>query len=154
MSRALWFCRASTASLFSPGVVLGNDEIKLVETKSFVGFSLVFNVTSVHKIEQSLIVHHFTNCTGNLLQLLESNKALLFWVVKWENSLQAVLCLVFANSWTNAINEFLEIDRFVSFPDCCNYLLNERASSVEVELFEYFVDLDWVDFAASIFVED
>lgn len=79
------------------GVILGNDEIKLFETESFIRLSLMSDKTCVHQIEKSLIVHVFTDCTGDLLQLLESDVTLFLGVIKGKYSLEAVFCLVFAD---------------------------------------------------------
>jgi hypothetical protein len=84
-------------SLFLPAIILRNDEIKLFKTKPFIRLSLMGDKTCVHQVEKGLVVHVLADCTGNLLQLLKPDVALFLGVVKGENSLQAVLCLVFSD---------------------------------------------------------
>ena len=84
-------------SFFVSGIILGNDEVKLLKIESFIRFSLMCNETSVHHIEKGLIVHVLSHSSGDLLQLLESNVAFFFCVVQSKNSLQAVFCLVFTD---------------------------------------------------------
>lgn len=141
-------------SFFLPGVILRNDEIKLLETEPFIWFSLMGDKTCVHQVEKGLVVHVFANCSGNLFQFLESNVALFLGIVKRENSLQAVFCLVLADLWANAIDKLFEIEGFVLFTKRCYDILDEGATLVKVQLLEYFVDFDWIDLATSVLIED
>lgn len=56
-----------SSSLIASGVILGNDEVKLVKSESFVGLSLILNKTGVHQVQKRLIVHHLPDVPSDLL---------------------------------------------------------------------------------------
>ncbi len=153
IKRTSALCRLLESSFVS-GVVLWNNEVKLLKTESFVRFSLMRNETCVHQIQKGLIIYVVSNCSGDLLQLFESDVAFLLCVIQSENSFEAVLCLVLTNFCAYAINELIKIKGFVSFPHWDDNAFDERTSSAQVKLFENFDDFDRVNFTASVLIEN
>ena len=88
------------------------------------------NKTGMHQAEESLVVHVFTDCACDLLQLLEPDVTLFLGVIQGENSLETIFCLVFTDPRANTVNELFEIERFVLFTKGCYDFLDEWVAIV------------------------
>lgn len=107
----------------------------------------------MHHVQECLIVHILANYSGNLLYLLKSDKSFLFLIVEGKYSFKSILCFVLSNTRTHAIDELLKVEWFVFLPEPPDYILDERASFVKIEFFEYFVNFYWIYFPTSILIE-
>jgi hypothetical protein len=111
-----------------PGIILGNYEIKLFKIEPLIRLSLMRYKTGMHQAEESLVVHVFTDCARDLLQLLEPYVTLFFGVIQGENSLETIFCFVFTDPCADAVNELFKIERFVLFTKGCYDFLDEWAA--------------------------
>lgn len=141
-------------SFFISCIVFGNYEIKLFKAESFIWFSLIFYERWMHQIKKSIIIHILSDCPWNLFQFLETNEAFIFCVIKGEDSFKAIFCTILTYTRTYTVNEFIKIDWFIFLSYCPNNVFDKRTSSVKIEFFKYFVYLYWIDFTASILIEN
>lgn len=142
-----------SSSLLS-AVVGWNHLIKLIECKFFVGLSSLLDKHAVHQVQKRLVVHVLSDWSGNFLQLVESDHASVFLIVKPPDSLKTISCLVLSNLVANNIDEFLKVEDFVGLSQSPDNFDNVLISLVKTDLFQDLNNFLRVDGAASVLVEN
>ena len=108
----------------------------------------------MHQIQKRLVVHVLSDGSGDFLQLVESDHASVFLVIKPPDSLKAISCLVLSNLVANNIDEFLKVEDFVGLSQSPDDFDNVLISLVKTDLFQDLYDFLRVDGAASVLVEN
>lgn len=128
--------------------------VEFFEGEALIGGGFFVNVSTVHQLQELIVVQVLVDLLANGLQLLEVDHSSSVGVEKSEYLLKSVFCLGFAHFRANEIQEFVEINGSVLVSQAVDEGEDEGVSLVEAEFFEYLVDFCWVDGSAAIFVKD
>jgi len=89
------------------------DVIEFLEIDTFVGSSLLVDVSGMQHLQNVIVGKVFPEVSGNILELLKVNGSVLVLVEKTKNSSKSVSGSCFSNSWSNNIYKLVESNCFV-----------------------------------------
>lgn len=133
---------------------LGDNCVKLLETHSLVGGSLVVDVGAVQHFQEVIISQVFVESLGNGLELFEFDNSIFILVVHSEHSLKTLLGLGLTNSRADDVEELFEGDGVVGISQGVDKGQNEGVSLIEAELLQNLVDFSRINGATSVLIED
>jgi hypothetical protein len=128
--------------------------VKLLESKGFVGLGVFCYENTVHQLQNVIVSHVFTDELYDLFELLKANLSFLLFIVKIENSFNAILGPAVTGFLADNFNKFIKVQDLILLSQCPHNVQDVWIAVRKTQVLKYFNDFLWIDGSASILVED